>query len=84
VNRPASGPVVRLAEAPLSAGVETHLEHGVPLQVFPAAKTVADCFEFRGKGGTGVAVTALRDGWRQQRFTLDELWHSRASAAWPQ
>ncbi len=22
-----------------------------------------------------MAVTALRDGWRQQRFTIDELWH---------
>jgi predicted transcriptional regulator of viral defense system len=67
--------VVRLSEAPLTAGVETHLEHGVPLQVFSAAKTVADCFKFRGKVGTDVAVAALRDGWRQQRFTIDELWH---------
>ena len=67
--------VVRLSEAPLTAGVETHLEQGVPLQVFSAAKTVADCFKFRGKVGTDVAVAALRDGWRQQRFTIDELWH---------
>jgi predicted transcriptional regulator of viral defense system len=67
--------VVRLSEAPLHAGVETHLEHGVPLRVFSAAKTVADCFKFRGKVGTDVAVAALRDGWRQQRFTIDELWH---------
>jgi hypothetical protein len=43
--------------------------------VFSAAKTVADCFKFRGKVGTDVAVAALRDGWRQQRFTIDELWH---------
>jgi predicted transcriptional regulator of viral defense system len=67
--------VVRLSEAPLAAGVETHLEQGVPLRVFSAAKTVADCFKFRGKVGTDVAVAALRDGWRQQRFTIDELWH---------
>lgn len=67
--------IVRLSEAPLTAGVETHLEHGVPLHVFSAAKTVADCFKFRGKVGTDVAVAALRDGWRQQRFTIDELWH---------
>ena len=67
--------LVRLSEAPLGAGVETHIEHGVPLQVFSAAKTVADCFKFRGKVGTDVAVAALRDGWRQQRFTIDELWH---------
>jgi predicted transcriptional regulator of viral defense system len=67
--------VVRLSEAPLTAGVETHLEHGVPLHVFSPAKTVADCFKFRGKVGTDVAVAALRDGWRQKRFTIDELWY---------
>lgn len=67
--------VVRLSEGPLTAGVETHVEHGVPLRVFSAAKTVADCFKFRGKVGTDVAVAALRDGWRQKRFTMDELWH---------
>jgi predicted transcriptional regulator of viral defense system len=67
--------VVRLSEVPLTAGVETHLDHGVPLRVFSAAKTVADCFKFRGKVGIDVAVAALRDGWRQKRFTIDELWH---------
>jgi predicted transcriptional regulator of viral defense system len=67
--------VIRLSEGPLSAGVETHLEQGIPLRVFSAAKTVADCFKFRGKVGTDVAVAALRDGWRQKRFTMDELWH---------
>jgi predicted transcriptional regulator of viral defense system len=67
--------VVRLSEAPLTAGVETHLEHSVPLHVFSPAKTVADCFKFRGKVGTDVAIAALRDGWRQKRFTIDELWY---------
>lgn len=67
--------VVRLSEAPLTAGVETHVEHGIPMRVFSPAKTVADCFKFRGKVGTDVAVAALRDGWRQKRFTMDELWH---------
>jgi predicted transcriptional regulator of viral defense system len=67
--------VVRLSEEPLSAGVETHVEHGVPLRVFSAAKTIADCFKFRSKVGIDVAVTALREGWRQRRFTMDELWY---------
>jgi predicted transcriptional regulator of viral defense system len=66
--------VVRLSEDPLTAGVETHLEHGIPLNVYSPAKTVADCFKFRGKVGTDVAAAALRDGWRQKRFTIDELW----------
>lgn len=67
--------VVRLSDAPLTAGVETHVEHGVPLRVFSPAKTVADCFKFRSKVGIDVALAALRDGWREKRFTMDELWH---------
>lgn len=67
--------VVRLSDAPLTTGIETHVEHGVTLRVFSAAKTVADCFKFRGKVGIEVAVAALRAGWRHRRFTIDELWH---------
>lgn len=67
--------VVRLSTVPLSAGVETHVKHGVPLHIFSPAKTVADCFKFRSKVGTDVAIVALRDGWQQKRFTMDELWH---------
>jgi len=66
--------VVRLSERPLTGGIETHVEHGVPLRVFSPAKTVADCFKFRSKVGVDVAIAALRDGWRQKRFTIDELW----------
>lgn len=66
--------VVRLSEAPRTAGVETHIEHGVPLRVFSPAKTVADCFKFRSRIGLDVAVAALREGWQQKRFTVDELW----------
>lgn len=67
--------VVRLSTAPLTSGIETHIEQGVPLRVFCAAKTVADCFKFRNKIGIDVAVTALREGWNEKRFTMDELWH---------
>lgn len=70
--------LVRLSEAPLTDGVEIHVEHGVELRVYSPAKTVADCFKFRGRVGTDVAVGALREGWRRQRFTIDELWrHAR-------
>jgi predicted transcriptional regulator of viral defense system len=67
--------VVRLSDTPLHAGIETHVEHGVPIRIFSPAKTVADCFKFRSKVGVEVALAALRDGWRQKRFTIDELWH---------
>jgi len=66
--------VVRLSPAPLTSGIEEHVEHGVTLPVFSPAKTVADCFKFRSLIGTEVAVAALREGWRKRRFTMDELW----------
>ena len=66
--------VVRLSDTPMSAGIETHVEHGVPLRIFSPAKTVADCFKFRSKVGIEVALAALRDGWREKCFTMDELW----------
>ena len=67
--------LVRLSASPLVAGVEAHVEHGVVLHVFSAAKTVADCFKFRSRVGIDVAVAALREGWSRKRFTIDELWH---------
>jgi hypothetical protein len=39
------------------------------------AKTIADCFKYRYKVGLDVALEALREGWRERRFTMDELWH---------
>jgi len=66
--------VVRLSEAARTAGVETHVEHGVALPVFSAAKTVADCFKFRSVVGLDVAIAALREGLARERFSVDELW----------
>lgn len=66
--------IVRLSQEPLHAGVETHVEHGVELHVFSAAKSVADCFKFRNRIGVDVAIAALREGWEKNRFTIDELW----------
>ncbi|MFZ1402604.1 MAG: transcriptional regulator, partial [Anaerolineae bacterium] len=36
--------------------------------------TVVDCFKFRNKIGLEVALEALRAGWRERRFTMDQLW----------
>jgi len=57
-----------------TAGVETHRIEGVPVRVYGAAKTVADCFKFRNKIGVDVAVEALRDYIRRNRGGADELW----------
>lgn len=59
----------------MTQGVEEHLIEGVPVTVFSAAKTVADCFRFRNRIGVNIAVEALRDAWRSHKATSDQLWH---------
>ena len=65
--------IVRVSGEARDAGVETHAVEGVPVRIYGAAKTVADCFKFRNKIGTDVAIEALRDCLEQRRCTADEL-----------
>ena len=65
--------VTRFAEPYFSAGVEEHQIDSVTVHIYCAAKTVADCFKMRNKIGTDVAVEALREGWRDRKFTTDDL-----------
>lgn len=58
----------------LHAGVETHYINDIPVKVFSSAKTVVDCFKYRNKLGLDVALEALREGWRERQFTMDELY----------
>lgn len=55
-------------------GIEEHVIEGVTVRVYTPAKTIADCFKYRNKIGLDVALEALREGWRDKRFTMDELW----------
>lgn len=55
-------------------GVEEHDVDGTRLRVFNAAKTVADCFKFRNKIGTDVAVEALREYRRVHPKRLEDIW----------
>ena len=57
-----------------SSGVENHRIEGVPVRVYSAAKTVADCFKFRHLIGHDVALEALRDCRHQGMATMDQLW----------
>lgn len=65
--------VYRLSGQMFTSGIETHEQDGVPLRVYSAAKTVADCFKFRNRLGIEVAVTALREGLAERRFTPAEM-----------
>ena len=61
-----------LAETMLDQSVA---DHGAPIRVYSAAKTVTDCFKFRNKIGLDVALEALKDAWRSRKVTMDELSH---------
>ena len=67
-----------MSGAAFTEGIEHLLVDGVSVPVFNAAKTVADCFKYRNKIGLDVALEALRDGWAQRKFTMDEIWNFAA------
>jgi len=48
--------IVRLSGPSRTEGIENHQVEGVPVRVYSAAKTVADCFKFRNKIGLDVAI----------------------------
>jgi len=68
--------IVRMSGKSFSFGVERHEVSRVEVQVYSPAKTVADCFKFRGKVGLEVALSALREAWRNRKATMDELWEA--------
>jgi len=54
-------------------GVEEHDVAGVVVRVYSAAKTVADLFKFRSRVGLELALGALKEGFRRNLFSVDEL-----------
>lgn len=65
--------LVRFSGASLSAGVETHRIERQAVKVYSVPKTLADLFKYRNKVGLEVALEALREAWRERRFTMDEI-----------
>jgi predicted transcriptional regulator of viral defense system len=65
--------IVRLSGPSLTEGIEKHQVEGVPVRVYSAAKTVADCFKFRNKIGLDVAIEALKDCLRQKKATVNDI-----------
>lgn len=59
--------------ASFEKGQQVHEIEGVDVSVYSPAKTVADLFRYRQKLGIDVAIEALREGWRHQLFTVDEI-----------
>ncbi|MCC6901425.1 MAG: type IV toxin-antitoxin system AbiEi family antitoxin domain-containing protein [Polyangiaceae bacterium] len=71
--------VVRFSGSAFREGVETHRVEGEAVRIYSVAKTVADLFKYRNKVGLEVAVEALREAWRERRFTVEAL--DRAAGA---
>lgn len=67
--------ITRLRGAAYNEGIQTVTDHGAPIRVYCAAKTVTDCFKFRNKIGLDVALEALKDAWRSRKVTMDEIYH---------
>lgn len=65
--------ITRLRGDAYSQGILTVTDHGAPIRVYSAAKTVTDCFKFRHKIGLDVALEALTDAWRSRKVTMAEL-----------
>ncbi len=63
----------RFSGKALTAGVERHVVDGVPVKVYSAAKTVADCFKYRNKIGLDVALEALREVRRAKKASSEDL-----------
>jgi predicted transcriptional regulator of viral defense system len=59
--------VARFSGPALTEGIEIRRIEGVPVRLYSAAKTVADCFKYRDKIGIDVAVEALHDYTRKHR-----------------
>jgi len=67
--------IARLRGAAYSDGIVLANDHGAPIRVYSAAKTVTDCFKFRNKIGLDVALEALKEAWGSRKVTMAELGH---------
>lgn len=65
--------VVRFGVRAFAEGVETHRVEGQSIRVYGVAKTLADLFKYRNRIGVDVAIDALREAWREHKFTMDAL-----------
>ena len=65
--------VFRFSKETLSSGVETHQIDRVPVKIYNAEKTLADCFKFRNKIGLDTALEALRMYLRRRNRDINKL-----------
>lgn len=62
--------IVRMTNALLGDGVETHTIEGVRVKMFSITRTIADCFRHRRSAGLSIAPEGLQEALRQRKLTL--------------
>lgn len=67
--------VVHMAELAYHSGIETHDADGLPIRVYSAEKSVADCIKFRRMVGIDVVQEALHLYLNRSPIQLDALLH---------
>ena len=65
--------IVRFSGPAFHEGIEVHEIEQQRVRVYSVAKTLADLFKARNRVGLDVAVEALREAWRDRRFTMADL-----------
>ena len=68
--------IMRFSGEAFTYGIEEHWLEGVLVKIYSPAKTVADCFKYRNKVGTDVALEAMNDGWRKKQYTMREIYYA--------
>lgn len=71
---PTSLELTYMSGASFTEGKRAHEVEGNSVHVFSPAKTVADCFNFRGRVGLGVAIEAFRAYVRSKAGPVEELY----------
>ena len=62
-------------EAAYISGVETHKIAAIPVKIYSAEKTIADCFKFRNKIGLDTATEALRLYIKNKKLRIEKIEH---------
>ncbi len=65
--------VHKFSDTAYSEGIETHIIDGIPVKIYSAEKTIADCFKFRNKIGMDIVLEALKIYKTQKKFKPDLL-----------
>ncbi len=65
---------VRFSGEALTSGIDFHTIDGVKVPVYNPAKTIADCFKYRNKIGLDITIEALKEGWKDKKFNMNDIW----------